>query len=164
MIDFEGEIVAGWRAAVTAQLAPLAIATVEEWTPQADESPVRQYKRGELPAIWVSAAPDGVTLEACGVTGLHYTVKWGVLTENADPQTARQQHEQIRQNVAALFASYQFQCNTSFLTSGYPVSFEYEQSLGDARQDGTGDKKSPFRTTSENEMRLVVLYDSPPVG
>jgi hypothetical protein len=164
MIDFEGEICDGWVATVTAQLAPLSIATVEEWHPQSDESPIRQYKRDELPAIWVSAAPDGITLEACGVLGMHYTIKWGVLTENGDPQAARQEHERIRQNVAALFGSYQFQCNTSFLTSGYPVSFEYEQSLGDAKQDGTGEKKSPFRTTSENEMRLIVLYDSPPVG
>lgn len=159
MIDFEGEIVAGWCAAVTAQLAPLSIATVEEAHPQGDDEKVRQYKRGELPAIWVSVEADGVKLEACGMLGMVYSVRWGVLTEDADPKAAHTQHELIRQNVVALFASYQYQSNVTFLASGYPVSFDYDQTLGKATQAD----KSPFRTTSENEMRVTVFYPSPPM-
>ena len=158
MIDFEAEITSAWVAVVTAQVAPLSVTTVEERHPQGEENAIRQFRRDELPAVWCSSAPNGTSLEACGVLGLHYTIRWGVLTENGDAKEARREHERIRQNIVALFASYQFQGNSDFLSSGNPVSFNYEQTIGTPTQQN----KSPYRVTSENEMRLMVLYPSTP--
>jgi hypothetical protein len=80
-----------------------------------------------------------------------------VVTKNADPQHAKAEHESIRQNIMALFGSFQYQSTATFLDSGYSVSFSRDIDLGDSEQ---GDV-SPFFVHSTNKMRLTVFYPSP---
>jgi len=151
------EITAAWVSTVSAQLTPLAIATVEEWYPQTSGRAVRDYMQDELPALWVYVLPDTTDELAAALIEVRYSIHWGIAVADGNIRTAVRVLERIREEVIVLFSSWDMQGTTDFLTeSGTSCRFG-----GFTSARPNLESENPYFIWTDDRMSIWVAVANP---
>jgi hypothetical protein len=158
-LDLADEILQNWITQAQSDLTMEGVTTIEEWVPVPADSevPFRAYPSAQLPAVWVQVTAAPPEWIACQTMGMNYTVRWGVVVSDGRAKHNRRRHEQVREELVALFGGFEIQGSTAFLNrSNASVHFD-DISLGEV-QIG---KANPYLLWSVNTMRCRVAMPNP---
>lgn len=148
------EITANVISTVGSQLsAPLGVNTVEEWIPQPDDDPMRQYNQSQMPAVWCWTMIRGTGTGAPAQMAEYlYEVHFGAAVFDAQVKTGRKTLERIIEEIITLFEWLDGSC--SFLDETHTQTW-FD---GFSRSEPTlGTKERPYLFWAEATMDVRVM-------
>jgi hypothetical protein len=158
-LDLADEILQNWIAQVESDLTMEGVTEIKEIAiPIGDEPPIPATSAALLPGVYAyctcGPAPEWI---ACQTLGLNYTVHWIVAVSDGRRTEQRKRHEQVREEIVAIFGGFDIQGSTLFLNRSHTCVHFDDISVGEP-QLGDG---NPYLLWSVNTMRCRVAMPNP---
>jgi hypothetical protein len=157
-LDLADAILQAWVSQCTSDLDMESVSTISEMgIPVEGEPPFPAVSGASLPGVFAyvtTASPEWV---AAQTVGLNYIVHWVVVVSDGRANANRKRHEQVREEIAALFGGFDIQGSTEFLSLAHTAVHFGDISMGEVQM---GDA-NPYLLWSVNTMRCQVSMPNP---